>query len=71
MSVYVAWGNAALLLGLSLLGYLLSNTSEHLVAKAAAIPVGIINQIGLILLTLQIGCEFELPILPRSETGQR
>src|ERR1700722_8514012 len=59
MSVYVAWGNAALLLGPSLLGCLLPNVSKHLFAKAAAIPVGIISQIGLILLTFQIGCEFE------------
>jgi Kef-type K+ transport system membrane component KefB len=59
MSVLVAWGSAALFLGPSLLGYLLPNVSEHLFAKAAAIPVGIISQIGLILRTFQIGCEFE------------
>jgi Kef-type K+ transport system membrane component KefB len=50
---------AGLLLGPSLLGYLLPNVSEHLFAKAAEIPVGIISQIGLILLMFQVGSDFE------------
>jgi Kef-type K+ transport system membrane component KefB len=50
---------AGLLLGPSLLGYLLPNVSNRLFAKAAAIPIGIIGQIGLILLMFQIGSEFE------------
>ena len=50
---------AGLLLGPSLLGYLLPNVSEHLFAKAVDIPVGIISQIGLILLMFQIGSDFE------------
>jgi Kef-type K+ transport system membrane component KefB len=50
---------AGLLLGPSLLGYLFPNVSEHLFAKAAAIPVGIISQVGLILLMFQIGSDFE------------
>jgi hypothetical protein len=43
----------------ALLGYFLPNVSEHLFAKAAGIPVGIISQIGLILLMFQIGSDFE------------
>ena len=54
---------AGLLLGPSLLGYLFPNVSEHLFAKAAEIPVGIISQIGLILLMFQIGSEFEFGYL--------
>jgi Kef-type K+ transport system membrane component KefB len=50
---------AGLLLGPSLFGYVLPNVSEHLFAKAAAIPVGVISQIGLILLMFQIGSEFD------------
>jgi Kef-type K+ transport system membrane component KefB len=62
---------AGLLLGPSFLGYLLPNVSEHLFAKAAGIPVGIISQIGLILLMFQIGSTSSLATLPRSETGRR
>jgi Kef-type K+ transport system membrane component KefB len=58
---------AGLLLGPSLLGYLLPNVSEHLFAKAAAIPVGIVSQIGLILLMFQIGSEFAFAHLAQKQ----
>src|SRR5215472_8573370 len=59
---------AGLLLGPSLLGYLLPNVSEHLFAKAADIPVGIISQIGLILLMFQIGSDFEFGHLAQKQS---
>lgn len=59
---------AGLLLGPSLLGYLFPSVSEHLFAKAADIPVGIISQIGLILLMFQIGSDFEFGHLAQKRT---
>jgi len=61
---------AGLLLGPSLLGYLLPNVSEYLFAKAADIPVGIISQIGLILLMFQIGSDFGFGHLAQKRTDQ-
>lgn len=58
---------AGLLLGPSLLGYLFPNVSEHLFAKAAEIPVGIISQIGLVLLMFQIGSDFEFGHLAQKQ----
>lgn len=50
---------AGLLLGPSLLGYVFPGLSAHLFAKSTDVPVGIISQIGLILLMFQIGSDFE------------
>jgi Kef-type K+ transport system membrane component KefB len=58
---------AGLLLGPSLLGHLLPNVSAHLFAKAAEIPVGIISQIGLILLMFQIGSDFDFGHLAQKQ----
>lgn len=56
---------AGLLLGPSLFGYLFPDASAYLFAKAADIPIGIISQIGLILLMFQIGSDFEFGHLAR------
>jgi len=50
---------AGLLLGPSLLGYVLPGVSKFLFSPTAAMPIIVISQIGLILLMFQIGSEFE------------
>jgi Kef-type K+ transport system membrane component KefB len=50
---------AGLLLGPSLLGYALPDLSRFLFRSAAATPIAVISQIGLILLMFQIGSDFE------------
>ncbi len=50
---------AGLLLGPSLFGYVAPDLSRWLFNPAAAMPMTIISQIGLILLMFQIGSEFE------------
>jgi Kef-type K+ transport system membrane component KefB len=50
---------AGLLLGPSLLGYVLPGLSQFLFKSSAAAPIAVISQIGLILLMFQVGSDFE------------
>lgn len=50
---------AGLMLGPSLFGYFFPDLSAALFTQAAATPMQVLSQIGLILLMFQIGCDFE------------
>jgi K+:H+ antiporter len=50
---------AGLLLGPSLLGYILPDLSQFVFTSSAAVPIAVISQIGLILLMFQVGSDFE------------
>lgn len=60
---------AGLLLGPSCLGALLPQTAGFLFQGPAAAPIGVLSQIGLILLMFQIGSEFHFGQL--AQAGQR
>lgn len=61
---------AGVVLGPSLLGYLLPNVFQHLFAANSLLPLSILSQIGLILLMFQIGLEFDFSHL-RIEENRR
>jgi Kef-type K+ transport system membrane component KefB len=50
---------AGLALGPSLFGYFLPGASAYLFSRQAAVPIGILSQIGLTLLMFQIGADFD------------
>jgi Kef-type K+ transport system membrane component KefB len=60
---------AGLLLGPSLFGHFFPAASAALFGEQAAMPIVILSQIGLILLMLQIGMDFEFAHL--RNTGNR
>jgi Kef-type K+ transport system membrane component KefB len=72
------WGQPAavgeivvgLMLGPSLLGYVLPGVSQFIFSPAATMPISVLSQLGLILLMFQIGSDFEFSHLGNARNGK-